>query len=205
MEPPAMANAENARPIITCQAAKAAGLKRYFITKPCPKGHIAERLVSNNACIVCAALRQKVGDIANPAKKKARFKAWYDRNRDAWLAKKAADRKADPRPFKARYKRWSEANPEHVLANIRRRQARKKDAEGHHTGTEIKALFRRQGGKCVYCRTPLKKGYHADHIIPISKGGSNWISNIQLTCSDCNHRKWAKDPIAWARQIGRLL
>jgi 5-methylcytosine-specific restriction endonuclease McrA len=92
-----------------------------------------------------------------------------------------------------------------VLANVRRREARKKAADGHHTGTEIKALFKRQGGKCAYCRVMLKPGYHADHIIPISKGGSNWISNIQLTCSDCNHRKWAKDPITWARQIGRLL
>jgi 5-methylcytosine-specific restriction endonuclease McrA len=230
-----MADTENARPIISRQAAKDAGLTRYYTGIPCVHGHVSDRHVSSRTCSLCLARNKKsyylknrqaevakvkayyranrekirargnAYDKANPEKKKALFKAWYDRNRDAWLAKKAADRKANPATFKARYKRWSEANPEHVLANIRRREARKKAAVGHHTGAEIKNLFKQQGGRCAYCRVALKRGYHADHIIPISRGGSNWISNIQLTCSDCNHRKWAKDPIEWAKQIGRLL
>lgn len=230
-----MADIENARPIISRQAARLAGLTRYYTGIPCKRGHVAERYVSTSQCSLCqnahrreyyhrdpAAETAKVMayywanrdevrakrnayDKANPDKKRAMFKAWYDRNRDARAALKAAQRLADPETHKARYKRWAEANHEQVLANVRRRQVRKKEAVGRYTGAEIKALFKKQGGKCAYCRVVLKKGYHADHIIPISKGGSNWISNIQLTCSDCNHRKWAKDPIAWARQIGRLL
>lgn len=200
-----MADTDNARPIISRQEAKEAGLTRYFIARPCPKGHIAERLVSNYGCVVCGDIRRTAYERADPEKKRAQFKSWYDRNRDARATLKAAQRLADPEIHRARYKRWAEANHEHVLANVRRRQVRKKEAVGRYTGTEIRDLFKRQGGKCAYCRTPLKKGYHADHIIPISKGGSNWISNIQLTCSECNHRKWAKDPLTWARQLGRLL
>ena len=39
--------------IITRAQAKAWGLKRYFLGSKCSKGHVAERFVSNAACVVC--------------------------------------------------------------------------------------------------------------------------------------------------------
>jgi len=51
-------------------------------------------------------------------------------------------------------------------------------------------VWRRDEGKCVYCNSNHKLEY--DHIIPVSKGGSNTSRNIQLLCEPCNRSKSAK-------------
>lgn len=45
--------------IITRQEAKARGLKRYHTGEACPKGHVAERLVSNCLCCGCRAVARQ--------------------------------------------------------------------------------------------------------------------------------------------------
>ncbi len=52
------------------------------------------------------------------------------------------------------------------------------------------SVWRRDQGKCVECGSKEKLEY--DHIIPISKGGSNTERNIQLLCEKCNREKSAK-------------
>jgi 5-methylcytosine-specific restriction endonuclease McrA len=86
-----------------------------------------------------------------------------------------------------------------------RRRARKRAAEGSHTVDELKALFQRQRGKCAYCGVSIRNGYHIDHVIPLARGGSNWIANIALACAKCNLTKSATDPIVFARRLGKLL
>jgi len=63
-----------------------------------------------------------------------------------------------------------------------------------------------QGYRCAYCRADLRKTTkHADHITPLSAGGSDDKSNIQMTCKSCNLSKGARDPIEYAQLQGRLL
>jgi len=48
-------------------------------------------------------------------------------------------------------------------------------------------VWRRDGGKCARCGSREKLEY--DHIVPISKGGSNTARNIELLCERHNRSK----------------
>lgn len=83
------------------------------------------------------------------------------------------------------------------------RRARKKAAGGEFTVDQLQQVFARQRYLCANCGLKLKLS--GDHKIPLARGGSNEIENIEGLCRPCNMRKNAKDPIAWANENGRLL
>ena len=71
-----------------------------------------------------------------------------------------------------------------------RRRAVAINAEGRFSVKEIEELFIKQEGLCVYCQADLRDtGFHRDHMIPLVRGGSNGIKNIQLLCPKCNMKK----------------
>ena len=51
-------------------------------------------------------------------------------------------------------------------------------------------LFGRQEGRCNGCRTEFPfRALEVDHIIPVSRGGTDHIENLQLLCGHCNRIK----------------
>lgn len=51
----------------------------------------------------------------------------------------------------------------------------------------IKEVFAKCGSKCGKCGR--LDTLTIDHIIPLSKGGSNHIDNLQVLCMRCNQKK----------------
>lgn len=57
-------------------------------------------------------------------------------------------------------------------------------------------IYSRDGGICMKCGKWIKSSYHVDHIIPISKSGEEFdLSNLELSCPECNLKKHNKEDI----------
>jgi 5-methylcytosine-specific restriction endonuclease McrA len=96
---------------------------------------------------------------------------------------------------------WRRKNIKKVLIWNRKRMLTKKGVVGSHTVEEWNNLRKKQNYSCAICgivESQLKetwkdkKGFDSltrDHIIPISKGGTDNINNIQALCIGCNAKK----------------
>jgi 5-methylcytosine-specific restriction endonuclease McrA len=101
---------------------------------------------------------------------------------------------------------WAKKYPEKVQIRGNNRRARKKLAAGKPSKDIYDKLMILQKGTCVCCRVSLKDvKVHIDHIVPLSKGGTNDDLNMQLLCQTCNNRKHAKHPIDFMQENGYLL
>lgn len=73
------------------------------------------------------------------------------------------------------------------------RARRKRGSQGTHTYEEWIMLKESYGNMCLCCKqTEPGVKLTEDHVIPLSKGGSNMIENIQPLCSVCNSIKHIK-------------
>jgi 5-methylcytosine-specific restriction endonuclease McrA len=104
--------------------------------------------------------------------------------------------------FKESIKAYRKLRPELVAQSKAKRRALELNADGSYTALELKAVLISQHCKCVYCDADLTIEFHADHIIPLSKGGTNYISNIQCLCPYHNRNKSDKDPVVYEESIG---
>lgn len=71
------------------------------------------------------------------------------------------------------------------------RTPRKSSKRRNKAGAAIRKLrfdvFMRDGFKCRYCgRSPPAVELHVDHVVPISKGGTDNLSNMAASCAECN-------------------
>lgn len=87
-------------------------------------------------------------------------------------------------------KNYRATHQEQERKNSFRKQYRKRNAEGSFTLKEWQVLKKKSKYRCIRCGDD--KDLTADHIIPLSKGGTNYISNIQLLCRSCNSKKHTK-------------
>jgi len=162
-----------------------------------PKGHAVRKIYN----------KQRYAE--NKDIQGANHKVWYKNNRDYVLAKDRQFRKDHPEILSMRWKRWAktERGYERCRIRVRNRQARRKGAGGNYVYADIEKQYNQQKGCCYYCNIKIGKGksaYHVDHIVPISRGGSNDPSNLVLACASCNLSKGDKLLSEWP-QGGKLL
>lgn len=187
--------------------------------KPCARKRAAIYRVNNpeKTKALVSEWRKKNKDrtnewrLSNKEKIFAKAKSWYDSRKNEKQFKDAASSRAREWYAKnrdraiARQKEYNVRNPENVITSSHNRRARKNSADGSHTAQDIKQLFALQRGKCACCKVGINDGYHVDHVIPLSLGGSNDRLNLQLLCPTCNLQKSAKHPIDFMQSRGFLL
>lgn len=178
-------------------------------------------------CKQCHRIKIKKYAKDHPEKRRILGNRWYKNNKEkaAQYYKKNKERinkyakqyaSQNKEAACERTKRWSAANADHIkkyrtknkeafCAYSAKHRARKVFAGGSFTDNEVKQLMSRQQMKCSVCRTSIIRRFDRDHIIPLSAGGSNFISNIQLLCPSCNRSKGAKDPVSFMQRRGFLL
>lgn len=213
----------------TRAGARSNGDRHYFTGKQCSNGHVAVRLVSNGNCLACKSSPEKrtgygrswrlinlekCNNLAkswrerNPERTKEISRGCYARNPEKAKAIIYAWRSEHPDHVRKYLSDWHDANPMKAREYTARRRSRKLAAEGTHGASDIDRIFKAQNGRCAmpWCRGKLKVGeWHVDHIVALSKGGTNWPSNLQIVHDVCNLQKSAKDPISHAQQNGMLL
>ena len=120
-------------------------------------------------------------------------KRWSEENYERMAAYKRAYYEQNREEVIARSTEWAENNLEKARQfkanNRRKRRAAKNASRGGFTAKEFKELCERYGNKCL-SRGAMGVTLEADHVIPLTRGGSDDIGNIQPLCGSCNRRKF---------------
>lgn len=171
-------------------------LTEYYAERKRPDG-------LNRTCKRCVADDARRYREANRERVNARERAWYERRRDAERARQRRKHRENPERERQRHQRYYRENREarqaydrrYIRQNLdknraknHRRRARERGTDGDHTAEQFAALCARYGHRCLCCGAtgvPLT----VDHVLPISRGGSNDIANIQPLCETCNKSK----------------
>lgn len=173
-----------------CRSCAAAHNRSYREANAARISEQQSRYREANADVISA--RKRRYNEANKSKVAARKRRYRQANaqRQATWAREWRERNAE---HAAEYnRRWAEANRAKRRANDARRRAAKRGADGVLTAENILQMLVDQGGLCAYCEAPLEGTFHADHMIPLSRGGTHDWSNVAITCPTCNVTKHAK-------------
>jgi len=144
----------------------------------------------------------------NPEKAREQSRRYYSRNRQVINQRDRLKRQVDPDYNASRCREWRLKNPEQdrdVQSRYRqthlelvrvadsRRASRRRGAVGTYTAAQWEALKASFDYRCLLCgKGEPEIRLTVDHIVPVSRGGSNNIDNLQPLCRSCNSHKYAK-------------
>lgn len=150
--------------------------------KVCTKCNCDETLVSfykgRRVCKKCFYVYTHAHRKANKDKRSVSDKKYNEKTKEKY------------RPIRAALTReWRKTHPESDQINHHTRRARLEN-KGSFSKEEWLTLLLCTGGACLGCGS--LEPVTMDHVVPISRGGSNTIDNIQPLCLSCNLSKGVK-------------
>lgn len=85
---------------------------------------------------------------------------------------------------------YAKAHPEQMAIKAQKRRARMRDVSiDDFTLAQWRALKKAYDQRCAYCNKRSER-LTQEHVIPITKGGNNTLSNIVPACKHCNSCKY---------------
>jgi 5-methylcytosine-specific restriction endonuclease McrA len=142
-----------------------------------------------------ARINHKAYYHANKTKALETAKAWQEANPEKVLAAKRKWRLNNIEKQRAATNRWQRTHLVENKIKAGRHRAKKFKAAGFHTPEQLAARVAYYGGKCAYCKIyPYES---IDHVIPLTRGGSNWPANLRPACDFCNSSKADLLPHEW--------
>lgn len=95
--------------------------------------------------------------------------------------------------YREKSKRWGRLNPEKAYAKKLRRKFRLLNVVDDLTPGQWREIKRSFSYRCAYCyRSDVK--LTRDHVVPVSRGGGNTVSNVVPACLRCNLSKFTGPP-----------
>jgi len=171
---------EASRPEVT--AAK----KRAWHQANAEKGAVSSRKYVKNHPEKVAA-RAKAYQEAHKAEISARQRRYRQENAGRVRARNQAYREANLKEVTEYRRGYHKANPEASVTAAHKRRVHKVGNKSFVVTTkEMKRIW---NSACVYCGAT--ENINADHVVPIAKGGSHGIGNLQPLCKSCNSSKGA--------------
>jgi 5-methylcytosine-specific restriction endonuclease McrA len=167
----------------------------FYVKYKATGARFSECIPCRNAINSAAGRKRRQED---PGAVRAYHRAWraaHPRPRVRRTGRDLAHRRAQAKEYKARnrekVRQWGRSgyrrNTDRYTMHVAIRRARERNAPGRWTVQEWVDLCATYGNKCLRCGS--SESLSPDHVVPLCKGGSNDITNIQPLCVQCNLRK----------------
>ena len=100
-----------------------------------------------------------------------------------------------PEAFRAQQGTYGESLGIFTNAEIRRKLLLR---YGNTTAETWRRAIRWWQFRCAYCRDRNAR-LQRDHVVPLSKGGMDLVSNVVPACAACNASKGDQDVVSWMK------
>ena len=128
--------------------------------------------------------------LAHPDEARQGVTEWHKANPEKRREHRAKYRETHVEEIKQSKAEWVKNNLQKAVLYHQRRRALLAGNGGSYTEEEWEDLKASYNYRCLSCgRVEPEIKLTIDHVIPITLGGSNDITNIQPLCGSCNKRK----------------